>query len=537
MHRFNAPLLIALLVSLFAHDLTAQEKPTDDKIRTAGGEARFRVIQRFGNEPQSSIVPTVSASSPFAPIIDAVQAEDWARAHGLLSRATLAGDVAKEADKTFLAAYVALQAGHYEHARALFEGLKGKLPVLDDYVQHYGAASAHGAAKYHEAAMFSSRVPEESLLYPASLIQLADSLLAAGTEDDVDRAVEIFDLYLKLYPNRRDTATVRMRLGETLEGRGAGEDAAKHYIQVWNAHPLSANATRAHQKLNALRPNLSEATVARFDTVTRERQMRRFNALFDLHRSETLIEELPKAFATWEKGSPERCEGTFLVGRSHTKLRRHADGGEWYERVLTECKGSDFEIRALYLGGRGYWNAGQRERAKALFKRIWTEYPDHSFADDAMYFTARILRDENKNEEASKLLREQVKRYPKDDMAKDAHWLLVREMFEKKNHKGVVAYVDGLKETGEDDIYSQGRLHYFKARALELDGNRSGADAAFGEVITTYPKTYYAFLAFNRLATLSGTADLPTDVCTLEIELCQALSFQADEPTPIEIPA
>jgi soluble lytic murein transglycosylase len=533
------PLLTTLVVCTLSTTVLAQQPPTDSDdpaVRAAGGEARFRVIQRFGAEPQSAIIPTVSETSPFAPIIALVQTDDWRQAHQQLSAASLSAELDREHDKAFLAAYAALQAGQHGRALELFNRIAGKLPLLDDYVQYYGAVSAHQAKNFHEAALFASRVPDTSLLYPQSLVQLADSLIAAGTADDLSRAVQILDLYLTLYPRRSDAATVRMRLADTLAGQDQAEAAANHYLTVWNEFPISSQATQARQKLEALRPRLSEATRKRFETSSNAREVRRFNALFNIHRSELLIEEIPKAIQTWDKGSEERCEGLFLVARSHTNLRRHSEGSEWYERVLTECKGSSFEIRALYLGGRGYWNAGQRDRAKALFRRIWTEYPTHSFADDAMYFTARILRDEDKPEEARKLLEDQVKRYPKDDMAKDAHWLIVREMFENKRYKDVIRYVDGLKETGEDDLYSRGRLHYFRARAQEMDGDRATATASYGTVVKTYPKTYYAFLALNRLAHSSGADKIPGDVCALEIEVCQSLHGPIDDPKPIDIP-
>ncbi|MBA2665341.1 MAG: transglycosylase SLT domain-containing protein [Bradymonadaceae bacterium] len=506
-------------------------------VRSAGDEARFRVIQRFPEASPIALLAT-TPSAQFAPIVEAVQAQDWAGAHQLLARATVAGEVAQSASMTFLAAYVAQRAGHHAHALTLFQTLPGRIVELDDYVHFYAAQSAHQDKKYHESVLHAASVGPDSLHYATSLIALSASLIAAATPSDIDRAIEILALYLKLYPTRRDAAEVRMTLGALLEGRQDFAAAGGHYLDVWNLYPLSSSATRAREKLTALKSKLPEALKLRVDAPSStERELRRYNALFDLHRSESLIPELLAALESWKVGSPERCEALLLVARSHTKLRQHSDGTPVYERIIKECKGSDFELRALYLGGRGMWNINQRAPARVFFERIWTEFPNHSFADDSMYFSARMLREDNKNEEARKLLRAQVKRYPKDDMAKDAHWLLVREMFETKGYKGVVEYVDALTETGEDDLYTRGRLHYFRARALEFLADKPAAQKSFADVISRYPKTYYALLAFNRLAELSGKAEAGlTDVCKLDLGVCKPVNLAASEPRPIEIP-
>jgi soluble lytic murein transglycosylase len=138
-----------------------------------------------------------------------------------------------------------------------------------------------------------------------------------------------------------------------------------------------------------------------------------------------------------------------------------------------------------------------------------------------MYFVARILREEEKSDDARKLLAKQVSSYPTGDMAKDAHWLLVREMFGGEKYKEVVAYVDGLDKTGEDDIYSRGRLHYFRARALEKLKKTDEAKKGYREIAQKYPLSYYAYLAFSRLGYLEesgkkGGRAAASDLCSLQ---------------------
>ncbi len=541
--------LLSAAVLLGSVSVSAQRKKAATKtgssanevLRSAGDEARFRVIPQFAGS-KSAPYFIENPGIHFAPVFADVEAKDWSAAHQKLTRATLAGEVSQSAGMSFLAGYVAHQAGHHGHALALFQTLAdGKISELDDYIHYYAARSAQADGKYHEAALHAAYIKPESLLYQSSLSDLSKALIAAGTPDDLKRAAEILALYIKLFPSRSEAVEARMTLAKLLEKKGDLQGAAEYYFAVWDEFPLSSHSGSARQKLDALMPKLKKENAAKFSaTSSPQREMRRYRVYFDQHKSETLIPELSAAAESWKKGSPERCEALFLVARSHTKLRQHTDGGPVYDRVIKECKGTDFELRSLYLGGRGLWNSNQRAEARVVFKRIWTDFPKHSFADDAMYFSARILREDGKNEEARTLLRDQVKRYPNGDMATDAHWLLVREMFETKNYKGVIEYVDALKETGEDDLYTRGRLHYFRARAQEFSGNPKTAEKSYASVITTYPTTYYALLAFNRRAELLGAtnpSDSKLDICGQNQQLCKNAFKEIDAPEKIKIPA
>ena len=236
--------------------------------------------------------------------------------------------------------------------------------------------------------------------------------------------------------------------------------------------------------------------------------------------SERVIADLSAALEQWPAQATERCEAMYLIARSHTKLRQHSADTPIYDRILDACSETDWELRALYLGGRGRWNSGDRQGALKLFERIWEEYSDHSYADDAMYFAGRILRSEDQPIEARQRLTAQLERYPEGDMAKDAHWLLVREFFDNDDFQAVIDHVDALEKTGEDDLYTKGRLHYFRARALLQSDRTDEAARAFIEVTQAHPMSYYALLSYNQLARLQGdTAGL--DICATVGPACE----------------
>ena len=509
-------------------------------LRQAGSDDRFRVIDRFSEpdtqpEQSSTEMPTVEESSPFYPAVQSVKDERWSLALDLLSHSSLAEELAQQPSKQFLAGYVALQSGDTSTALEYFDAIdEGRLSALSDYRAYYAARAALELDDAHRATLEASKVSDDSRLYEDALYVLAQALAKAGERQDVERAIEVSELFLSQYGSGNDGPRVSLLLGELLESVDRHNDAARTYLELRDNRPLRSEAREAEERLERLRDRIDDGLAAQIDAESDERTIRRYVGLYNLHRSERVIDELSPRIDDFAANSDERCTALFKVAHSYTKLRRHGDGTPWYDRVLNECAGTSYEIRALYLGGRGRWNAGDRQGAMDIFEQIWTKFPEHSFSDDAMYFTGRILRSEDRPEEARQILKRQVEIYPDGDMAKDAHWLLVRQHFEDEEYQKAIEYIDGLESTGEDDLYTRGRLHYFRGRALELSGETERARQALQEMTRQYPKTYYALLAFNRLAELAGGDS--DDVCAAARDICDELLPPPSHVEAIDVP-
>ncbi|MFP4600972.1 MAG: transglycosylase SLT domain-containing protein [Persicimonas sp.] len=531
---------LVVLISSWSVAACAQESG-DSGLESAGDEAKFRVISRFPSDDEPAEAPSAIFEEQMidGAITDAIAQSRWDVARLLVSKQ----DVANQDDAPYmklLAGYLALQDEAPDEAFEILDGLVGQVGELEDYRLFWAAKSAYEAEDFHKATMRAAKVPRESLVFGHSLILLADSLAGAGGESDLERAVDTLELYLSKYPNGRSAEAARLSLAEALEKSERWDAAALAYRDVVENHPLSDSAKTAKEQLDSIREHLSESTTEEIDSPPFSTRMMRYRALFGAHRSEVVVDELGDELETLDEDAAERCEATYLVAKSYSKLRRHSDGADWYERILDDCAQTPYAIKALYVGGKGLWNSGKQDDARQWFERIWTEYGDHSFADDAMYFSARILREDEKKKQARKLLQKQVQRYPSGDMAKDAHWLMVRELFAGDDFEAVVKYVDGLEQTGEDDMYSRGRLHYFRARALEKLGKADQADTAYRKIAKANPLSYYAYLSFNRLGLLaegqkSGARSTATDVCALgNTDICE---FVGPSKSPaVELP-
>jgi soluble lytic murein transglycosylase len=528
-------------VATYSPPLLAQSSGDDlASLRKAGDEAKFRVINRFPGDSDDDKPAWARAlgidEKPItaAPIRNAIDEEKWEVASLLVEKRGLAGPASQ-----FLAGYLDWRAGAHDDALEHFDA-ETEIGPLEDYRLHFAARAAFDAEKYHSAALRAAKVPSDSLLLGESLILMAEALLEAGKKSDLERAVRTTRLYLEKFPGGVAADRARLLLAKSHHELEAWEEAAEAYEDVLRHAPLSDAAGEAKSALASLSSKLPETWRERIESPPRELRLIRLRALFAAHRSEGVIEELSELLDDWEEGSDDRCDALYMVAKSHTKLRRHSDGAQWYERILEECDSSEDQLRALYLGGKGFWNAGKRNDAKAWFAKIWNQYPDHSFADDAMYFTARILREQEKHKAATKRLEAQVATYPNGDMAKDAHWLLVRQMLADEDYDDAIAYVDGVENAGENDVYSRGRLAYFRARALEESGEKEDAVAAFRTVAEEHPLGYYALLSVNRMAVLqnnssNGGRGAAGDICSLSGgDFCDFL-MKREKPEDIEI--
>lgn len=292
----------------------------------------------------------------------------------------------------------------------------------------------------------------------------------------------------------------RLALARALDATGKLEDAARHYRRIVRDHASTDEAALARAELATLEPRLPTDTKP-----PAEDPMVAARSLFERHRSEEAIAAFEAILAGIDAKTQNAlwCEANYLIGKSYTKLRKHDDASRAYDKVVDGCTGN-MRRDALYNGARAYWNVDRNQDAIARFEQLIKEFPEASLADDAYLLIARIQLDDGRTEDAEKTLRAQVRDYPDGDMAKDAHWLIFKRLYTEGALEEAVGYVDSVGATAnEDDIYSRGRLAYFRARALELHARPDEARTAFARVIEQYPLSYYAMLAFGRLQAIA----------------------------------
>lgn len=437
----------------------------------------------------------------------------WVASHPTDSRGPLA---------RFAIAWAYVRAESWQRALPWLELCMHELPLLADYCLYWGAQAAEARGDLQKAAEYATAVSHDAIYGPRSRFLRARVLLKLG---DADIALSELERFLSEYPRAAYRNEVEIALAETLIALERFDDAARRLWQLELTNPDS----RIERTAKALRESITskmspEAAEAIRRTSARDR-ITRANVLYERHRSEQVISSLEPIAKDLPLGSADGCDANHLIARSYTKLRRHASAAPFYDLVIHHCRSDvDERVKALYNGGRAYWNADEDEKAIAHFQALYTEYPNHSYADDAMHYEALIVRGQNRTADSNAILQEQVRRWPQGDMAKDAIWMQMRVFLEASDWAGALRFSEQYtrNNAGEDDIYSRGRIRYFRARSMENLGRLVDASLGYQALIRDFPLSWYASLSFNRLAVVD-----PTAVGRLVHELRQSAGVQS----------
>jgi soluble lytic murein transglycosylase len=533
----------------FAEDASAgvgAPPKTLDALKHAAGQARFRAQDvAAAQQPASPAPDWLDGVAPDIKVPQGVrEAVESGRYKDACKAWKVAPDPAKRPYEAYLYAWSAQRGELY--AEALAAALK--LPTKGDFLfieegRLIALESASALERWEQALKLAAPLTTSALYAERAVFLGAMAALSIkpGPKDKslVPQGVAGLEEYLRRWPRGQSAGAATLKLGELYEADGRLSDAASRYNAYLISSPLGADADVARVRLSKLLASkkLDAKTRAALEASYGARLLARLQALFEAHRSEEVVNEGMAFLKDRKVKDTLSCEVSQLIGRSYTKLRKHALSVPWYERVAGECTDGELLLKSLYLGGRGWWNAGDGGKAQALFERVWKEYPTHSYADDAMLYAARILREAGKLDAARKVLKQQLKSYPKGDMASDAHWLLMRELLDKKDWRGLIKYAQEVQDPAEHDLYTQGRLAYFVGRAYEALGKMTEARAAFEGVVKAYPLGYYALLSLHGLARLkhgSKAVEGAAHLCALgEAGVCDVAVSVADKPVVI----
>jgi soluble lytic murein transglycosylase len=491
--RFGTILLVGLLVGAVLPS-AAQQPEVRSLFREPAPEVervtRETVAPLFGSDPPARVAGWLAAGQAAA-CRDQISA--WLREHPRHPHAAEAG---------FLVGYCAQQAG--DHALAferLSEAATG-VPLLGPLAAYQAAVSAFELERYDATVTLTLAVPDDSTYAPRARYLRARALRRAGRPLE---AVGVLRDFVERYPRAWYIAQAELELGRALADLGELETAAEWYHRVSVRYPGSNEETQARRALEALLPRLAAGMRGRFSEMTDEDLLVRAQVLFDRHRSREVIDLLTPVLERLGTTADLGCQAWYLVGKSYTKLREHGSAAPFYDAVAGGACGEDLTVWSLYNAGRALWNVDRDAEAAERFRALYTAHSSHSYADDAMLYEARIARGAGRHQEFVRLLEAQIARFPEGEMVGDANWLLFQHELNAGNEEQAIAFADAVAaRTGETDLYSRGRLAYFRGRALERLGRAAEAAEGYAQLARDVPLSYYALLALNRLRVLDG---------------------------------
>ncbi len=162
----------------------------------------------------------------------------------------------------------------------------------------------------------------------------------------------------------------------------------------------------------------------------------------------------------------------------------------------------DLQIKSAYQAGRAYAFIGAHTTAVERYQAAQQIAPDHSYADDALLREAEEWADLGKGARADAALASLPTRFPKGDMRAEALWRLGWRAFrDGKDKVAIDTWRQQITTAPIDDNYwAEGQPQYWIGRALARQGDNAGALRSWEDAIRTYPLSYYALLALNRVA-------------------------------------
>jgi soluble lytic murein transglycosylase len=384
----------------------------------------------------------------------------------------------------------------WEHAFRTLTQAAEELPILSSYSNFWAGMAAEELGRYSEAMELADKVTNGSEFGPRSRFLKARALIML---DRVDEGIAMLEAFIEEFPGAWYREQVDLELAEAYERQERWAEAARIYKRVMIVYPDSEAESEASEHLDRVLEKLPPDERETFEQTDMDDVLMRANALYERHRSERVIELVVEHEGQLDVGTDTYCEALYLKAKSYSKLRQHSNSIPPYETIETNCSG-ETKLKALYNMGRAYWNIDRPDDAIGAFERLVGEFPQHSYADDALLYIARIHREQSEREAYVATLNRQIASYPEGDMRKDAVWLLVIDEYRQGNHSEVVRFIDSLNgDYGEDDLYSRGRLAYFRARSLEAVSRGTEARASYRDLIESQPLGYYALLAFQRL--------------------------------------
>lgn len=297
------------------------------------------------------------------------------------------------------------------------------------------------------------------------MIKLARVLAQSDAETDRRRALELFEELLVVTPLSdygQEAATMVDALQERLGRTRQGPDA------------------RAFERSVAL---------ARLDAMLDRRQYAN-----TIRAADTLLSK--------KIDDADRCRVLYAKGSAIFKQRNRAQSRPVFDAAVVACKKAgkgheDLLVRSWYQAGRGLYAEGKHAKAAQSFESLAQEHGSHSYADDAWVLAGESWSEHGDLDKAKDAFRAAL-RIEHGDMNDEARRRLLVQAFADGDDDEVLAVVDeGLKR--RSGIAEQGKLHYFRGRALSRKGDAAAAKAAWLEVLKVSPLDYPALQALSRL--------------------------------------
>jgi len=385
------------------------------------------------------------------------------------------------------AAYRAFADGDYRRALTLARRIDRGRVVSKDYVAYMVAQSASlvGEPEVALAELRALADDRSSRFRGWASWRAADCLWQLGRIEDARAA---YAELIERDTRSGDPALARFRLAEADARAGRRDAALRGFTTVRMRHPGHSLERIATDRLFELG---GEAAVQ----LTAAQHIARAIALKDAKKWDLAVLELRQI----PDSEPEatRRDRDFWLAMTLFKMRRQ------YQRASDILLGlyrqmGDRAAEALFHGARALSRADRDADAIIYYQRVVAEYPRSDWAAEAQFLSGWLEFNQGHFREALPHLAEMRRRFPKSKFADDALWYTAYAHFLLGERDRALPLFTEL--AGRSGRLEGGKGQYWRARTLELGGQKSEATREYRALVGRYPLSWYALLARARLA-------------------------------------
>jgi len=396
----------------------------------------------------------------------------------------------------FVLGYAHFMNGRTSEAEHFLKKASGKIPKLEDYILFYRASIANRMGGYSSALGFLDALDAN---YPDSVWHL---------DAKIERA--------RAFSGQRQYDDALRLLNEALDGADGAERERIERLIAWT-YIESKDSSRAidyvksmaiaagsDRDLEEMGPLMDEVK-GRFGVDVRrwlgspENQLRLAESFAADSQWQDAAVRLERLLSSGRLDSPMSARAKWLLAKSYRWIHRYEDSIRLMEELRRSPGGRRIPGLSATLA-TVYAKKNDYSKALAIRRSILDGLPPNSRAAANMaYKIAFLYVDENKYEEAIPLLKQVASMRSAGSLRILAHWYVGWCYFMLKDYGEALVAFDELLRRGAKGAGIADRVMYWKGRALLASGMKSEAKESFREVMTKYPRGYYAELARRRL--------------------------------------
>ncbi|MFB3776225.1 MAG: transglycosylase SLT domain-containing protein [Bryobacteraceae bacterium] len=391
----------------------------------------------------------------------------------------------------------AVERGEHEEGIRRLEEAGKRLPGLADYVSYYqglahlGLGQSEPAIKRLETVLKADPV---SPLAGRAALELAKAYLESSAPD---QAVATLAAQSSRLPQPEGDMAI------ALASEAAGQLAASAYYgqRVFFSYPVSKEAAQADELLTRLRERLGADYPPPLPSAMLERAQKLLDAR-EFARARSEYQALARELGGAEKEAAQvRAEVARFLGGSSAPACSSLQG-----LALTTPQA---DAERMYYLVRCAWSMGDPQAMAGHLERLSLLYPGSEWRLEALVWAGNFHLLRNESAAYVPYYRACYEGFPGSSRAEYCHWKVAWNAYIERKPEAAALLGDHLKLFPLSE--KRAAALYFLGRLEEAAGATGAAHARYRQIRDSFPGSYYAALAEERLGGAPAARPTPLD--------------------------